>query len=68
MKYEDVAKEANHMQACREYVAESYGVFVALQFPSVIETLWDCILFGMPEGLAHIVILGRHGLALPTKN
>jgi len=68
MKYEDITNEANHMQACREYVDERYGVSVTLQFPSVIETLWDCILFGMPEGLAHIAIFGQHGLAIPTKN
>jgi len=68
MRYEDIASEANHTQACREYIDERYGVSVALQLPSVIETLWDCILFGIPEGLAHIAIFGQHGLAIPTKN
>ncbi|MFJ3006148.1 hypothetical protein [Pseudomonas fluorescens] len=67
MNYEDIAREANHIQACREYVSERYGESVTLQLPSVIETLWDCILFGMPEGLAHIAIFGQHGLAIPTK-
>lgn len=68
MRYEDIASADNHMEACSEYIDECYGVYVALQLPSVIETLWDCILFSMPEGLAHIAIFGQHGLAIPTNN
>jgi len=65
MKYEDIASEANHMQACRDYVAAVYGEAVVHQMPAVVETLWCSLLAGATEELAQITILSDHRLPLP---
>ncbi|MBK5416704.1 hypothetical protein [Pseudomonas sp. TH31] len=67
MEYNEIANQTDHRGACTLYVSEVYGVEVVQQLPSVIETLWDCILFGMPEGLAHIAIYSDNGLPPPSK-
>ena len=53
------------MQACKDYLATTYGEAVPLQFPSTVETLWNAILAGATEELAQLHILSDHRLPPP---
>ncbi|WP_448125375.1 hypothetical protein [Pseudomonas veronii] len=67
MKYHDIATQADYHAAAIQYVVETYGEQVALQFPDVADTVWQSILMGMPEGLCWISVLSNHRLPLPDK-
>lgn len=67
MKYDEIANQSDCRAACGLYVAETYGEAVVHQLPSVLDTLWDCILFRMLEDMAHLAILTEHRLPPPIK-
>lgn len=67
MKYDEIANQTDHRAACGLYVSEVYGEAVVNQFPSVLDTLWDCILFRMPEDMAQMEIFISHRLTVPEK-
>lgn len=60
MRYSDIANQPDHMQACREYIAERYGESVTLQLPATVETLYRAVLSSASEELAQLVILSDH--------
>lgn len=68
MKYSDIATQADYHAAAIQYVVETYGQQVALQFPDVADTVWQSILMGMPEGLCWISVLSDHRLPLPERH
>lgn len=67
MKYDDISKQQDYLQGCRDYLAEQYGEAVPLVMPSTVETLWNAILSGATEELAQLHILSDHRLPPPEK-
>jgi hypothetical protein len=67
MRYEDIAGQQDFHAAATQYVVETYGEQVALQFPDVADTVWQSVLMGMPEQLCWIFVLSDHRLPLPDK-
>jgi hypothetical protein len=67
MKYNEIANQTDYRGACALYVSEVYGEAVVHQLPGVMDTLWDCILFRMPEEMAHIAIFTDHRLQVPEQ-
>lgn len=63
MKYDEIASQSD----CGLYVSEVYGEAVVHQLPSVLDTLWDCVLFRFTEDMAQTEIFSIHRLVLPEK-
>jgi hypothetical protein len=68
VRYEDIAAQPDYHAAATQYVIETYGEQVALQFPAVADTVWSCVMMGMPEVLCLITILGDHRLPPPERH
>jgi len=60
VKYEDIAAQPDYRAAATQYVIETYGEQVALQFPDVADTVWSCILAGCPEAQTHSEVYIAH--------
>ncbi|MBD9461630.1 hypothetical protein [Pseudomonas sp. Pdm06] len=67
MKYDEIASQTDYRAACGLYISEVYGDAVVHQLPGVLDTLWDCVLFRMPEEMAHIAIFTDHRLPPPKQ-
>lgn len=67
MRYDEIAQQQDYRAACGLYVLEVYGEAVVHQFPTVLDTLWDSILFRMPEDMAQLEIFITHRLPVPEK-
>jgi hypothetical protein len=68
MKYTDIATQADYHAAAIQYVIETYGEQVALQFPDVADTVWQSVLMAMSEQLCWISVLSDHRLPLPERH
>lgn len=68
MRYEDIAAQPDYHAAATQYVIETYGEQVALQFPDVADTVWSCVMMGMHEGLCWKTVLGDHRLPPPERH
>ena len=66
MKYTEIATQVDYHAATTQYVIETYGEQVSLQFPDIAETVWQSILMSMPEQLCWVSILSDHRLPPPT--
>jgi len=67
MKYGEIASQPDYRAACGLYVAETYGVDVVHQLPTVLDTLWSSVLAGATEEVAQRNILSDHRLPVPEK-
>jgi hypothetical protein len=67
MKYDEIANQADYRAASGLYVSEVYGADVVNKFPAVQDTLWGCVLMGMPESMAQLEIFIMHCLVVPEK-
>jgi hypothetical protein len=68
VRYDDISSQLDYHAAATQYVIETYGEQVALQFPDVADTVWSCVMMGMPEGLCWITVLGDHRLPPPERH
>lgn len=60
MRYYDISSQLDYHAAATQYVIETYGEQVALQFPDVADTVWSCILAGCPEAQTHSEVYIAH--------
>jgi hypothetical protein len=66
MKYEDIASQVDYHAATTQYVVETYGEQVALQFPDVADTVWQCVMMRMSESQCQTTVWGDHRIPTPT--
>jgi len=59
--------EIDSRGACALYISETYGEAVVHQLPSVLDTVWDCVLFRFTEDMAHLEIFSIHRLVPAEK-